>query len=277
MTRARARAAVQLKMWAKADKRQSLAELMLRLVLKEYQGLCLEEMQRPLDSGGEARKYFSCVDSLPYDARFLSCVALWLCVRHCRSLSPSVSREIEKCRVHGEEAGGLDWLETLPWEIAARCLKRARDKVLLDSGDLHTLTGNLAHHNSTLRLYLSQYGWIAREWLPREKATERLLKNAADTLTWWEESLGLCAALYPREEDFWKAADDFQCDDTRFREQYADRLRWAREAGVSHLQSLFFGLEEGIRTFLLDRCLPLELEEAVVFPRAVFTKEEAKP
>jgi hypothetical protein len=118
---------------------------------------------------------------------------------------------------------------------------------------------NLTHPNSSIRSFILELTWFARERIPFEKAAKALLKNAADTFSYWERSLGLCSTLFENEEQFWSFADAFEPPHD-FIEQYHERLKVVHENKIGLCRYSFIELELKLRQMIDGWALSLKFE-----------------
>ena len=188
--------------------------------------------------------------SIELDDLSLACVLLATEWGH-RSLD-STSASLQACldKVHGRF-----WGDLLPWQLA---LEFCRYNPSGASG-LGNVTCNLDHHNSSIRLWMFDLAWCVRDRLNREKAVPRLLKNVANTLGFWDSSLGLCRALFPSDEAFLLAAEEFEAD--TFSIQFRDRLESARKEGLATFQSRFERKELRLRRQICQIALAVTPDE----------------
>jgi hypothetical protein len=147
------------------------------------------------------------------------------------------------------------WGDLLPWKLALEFCRHNPRGVY----GLPQLMANLDHHNSSIRGWMLDLGWIVRHKLYNVDVMPKLLKNVADTLAYWDLSLGLCRALFPDDEAFFKAADNFQPESLA--DQYQERLALARERGLPLFQLYFKNMELGIRQKICGLALGLTPEE----------------
>jgi len=101
--------------------------------------------------------------------------------------------------------------------------------------------------------------WFVRKRIPFEKAARALLKNAADTLVYWDWSLGLCSSLFENEAQFWVFSDGFEPPHP-FVEQYRDRLKGVHEDKLSQCRYHFIELELKLRQMIDEWALTLKFE-----------------
>lgn len=160
-----------------------------------------------------------------------------------------------------EAFGPYPWLDQIPWQLCQASLETTPS----DSEAVEHFTANLAHHNSSIRVWMLEIGWITRSWLDASKAIPLLLKNLADTLAGQFMSAGLAAAIVAREDiegdgedKFYKIAED--CDFLVFQEQYLDRLNYIKEHGIGVCQSLFWMLETQCRRIISQAAFGQEME-----------------
>jgi hypothetical protein len=147
------------------------------------------------------------------------------------------------------------WGDLLPWQLA---LEFCRHNPLGVCG-LKLLTANLDHHNSSARRWTLELAWIVRNKLNQADVVPKLLKNVADTLGYWNHSLGLCRTLLTDDAAFWQLAARFQANE--YAEQYSGRLALAREQGLVVFQQPFQEMELRLRRKICELALGLTSEE----------------
>ncbi len=169
------------------------------------------------------------------------------------------------------------WLDILPWDLAIDALRSNPGRtekqlefkysgkvwVLAPSGmsmsPINFLVENLSHHNSSIRSFILELTWFVRKRVPFEKAARTLLKNVADTLGYWDWSLGLCSSLFENEEQFWAFADAFE-PPQEFLEQYRDRLKGVHKDKLRQCRYHFTELELKPRQMIDEWALSLKFE-----------------
>lgn len=154
----------------------------------------------------------------------------------------------------------IPWLESLPWRLCQELIEPGGGEAF------RTLTGNLAHPQSSIRRWLFNLAWVARARIPAGEAVPNLLKNIADTLGWVGESAGLAAALVDREERFWETARAFH-PPAHFEAQYHERLAILENESFLALQAPFWTLEMECRKTIIEA-------HATLRPRV--TREQAR-
>ena len=160
-----------------------------------------------------------------------------------------------------DKVSGRFWGDLLPWRLG---LEFCRYNPRGVSG-LEDLTANLDHHNSCIRLWMFDMGWCVRTKLNPVEASVRLLKDAADTLGYWDSALGLCRSLFTTDEVFWAMADNFQPED--FADQYRDRMALARKEGLANFEQRFLRKELRLRRLIDQSALGLTAEEINIAER----------
>ena len=81
----------------------------------------------------------------------------------------------------------------------------------------------------------------------------------ADTLGYWDRSLGLCSSLFENEEQFLAFSDAFEPPHP-FSEQYRGRLKGVREDKLLQCRYHFIELELRLRQMIDGWALSLKLE-----------------
>jgi hypothetical protein len=150
----------------------------------------------------------------------------------------------------------VSWDDQLSWEL---CQVPSIMVAPSETIEVEKLTVNLDHHNSSIRYWMMEIGWMARPWLTGPEAMPRLLKNLADTLGGPFMAAGLAAALVSTVDEFWTLARGFKPNDDRFAEQYADRLKYVKDHGILEMQTPFWNLEAQCRKMIADAVLGLRL------------------
>jgi len=148
------------------------------------------------------------------------------------------------------------WYDSLPWELCQVPFMMVAPSETIEVG---RLTGNLDHHDSSIRCWMMEIGWMARSWMAAPEAMPLLLKNLADTLGGPFKAAGLAAALVSTADEFWTLARDFKHHDDSFAEQYARRLKLLEEHGIFDIQASFWKLEAQCRKAIADAVLGLRL------------------
>ena len=140
-------------------------------------------------------------------------------------------------------------LDMLPFSLCLALLRPRADITEM-------LTRHFANGQSSTRFYAMELGWLLRRHLTREACAPVLLKNVADTLSGWVESLALCSALFPDEDAFWAGANAFD-PEPRFADQFKERLARAKEFGLGACRVHFTELESTLRQILTDHVMAL--------------------
>jgi hypothetical protein len=94
------------------------------------------------------------------------------------------------------------------------------------------------------------------------------------TLGYWDSALGLCRSLYPTDEPFWAAAENFRPEGHA--EQYRDRITLARKEGLPIFEQRFLRLELRLRRLIDQTALaftPDELKVGEEASRAEATRQ----
>lgn len=209
--------------------------------------------------------------SLPFELDDLSLACLLLAVECDSDSCESALVELAACL---DKVAGRSWFNTLPWRLALGiCEQNLNPKLspepdqdlpgiawprqcpepYLEMPSLEQLTVNLDHHNSSLRLWMLEIAWCVRDRLNPVEATVRLLKNVADTIAYWDSSLGLCRAIYPTNDAFWTMVDSFKPKD--FASQYQLRVVTAREKGLTIFQDHLERMEQRVRGLIRQAAL----------------------
>ncbi len=193
------------------------------------------------------------VSPLPAELDKLSLACLLLAAEWGNRSPEATSASLAACL---DKAAGRFWGDLLPWQLALGCCHHNPRGVC----GTDELTANLDHHNSSIRLWMFELAWCIRNKVNGENVVPRLLKNVADTLSHVSTSLSLCRAMFPTDEAFWRAADEFR-PPPDFEKQYRERIALARKEGLAKLQSHFEGMELGLRQLICETALGLETQK----------------
>jgi hypothetical protein len=185
----------------------------------------------------------------------LSYACLLLCYENDKYLFFDAIREIEACRTLLREHSIIIELDLLPWDM---CLALLDKQTRAMNYFTYHLLPYFTAGGSTARMYSFGLGWLVRQQLDVEKSTQALLKNVADTLGYYFESLGLCAALYTNNEEFWNVADAYQPEE-RYSEQYYNRINHFKEIGFECCQYFLLKLELDTRKIISDFSLRIKI------------------
>ena len=207
-----------------------------------------------------------------------SFACLLICENYASILSDEAINALLSCRKAIPSSNNPDlWLDILPWDLAIDALRSNPGRnenqlefnysgkywVLAPSGmsmsPINFLVENLTHHNSSIRSFVLELTWFVRKRIPFEKTARVLLKNVADTLGYWDWSLGLCSSLFEKEEQFWTFADAFEPPHDFF-EQYHDRLKNGHEEKLMQCRYHFIELELKLRQMIDEWALSLRSE-----------------
>ena len=180
---------------------------------------------------------------LPRSMDDLALACLLVCSEIPETLMRCTEDVLTACRDAAPKPPWMEWLDALPWDLSRDLLLSERG---VPMGALDTLTANFTHSNSGIRAFMFELGWFVRNWLNPAEVAPLLLQNVADTLGYWEDSLGLCCDLGWSLETFWAFADDF-APEARFESQYRERLSAVREQGIVLCQHKFLELDMRIR------------------------------
>jgi hypothetical protein len=124
---------------------------------------------------------------------------------------------------------------------------------------INFLVENLTHQNSSIRSFVLELTWFVRKRIPLEKTARALLRNVAETPSYWDWSLGLCSSLFENEEQFWTFAGAFK-PPHEFSEQYHDRLKSVHEDKLLECRYHFIELELKLRQMTDQWALSLRFE-----------------
>jgi hypothetical protein len=130
----------------------------------------------------------------PHVVDELALTAILLSREHGASFTDIAWRQAE-ANIALAESRTVSWIDCLPWRLAAS----AR---LLEPGEgsgFKDLVSNLNHHNSSLRIWTMELGWMLRPLLKCDTALPPLLENVAGTLAGVEMAWGLAGALFDLE------------------------------------------------------------------------------
>lgn len=138
---------------------------------------------------------------------------------------------VDSCR-------GGSWIDRLSWELCGeslsewRCASRAFDQ----------LAANLDHHNSSIRIWMMEIGWMVQPRLDRKEAVSRLLSNLAETIFEPHLAADLAARFFPDFVQFIAHAQSYE-PPSQYEEQYRSRLENYTKEGSEALQTPFWQLE----------------------------------
>jgi len=216
--------------------------------------------------------------SWPRSVDEASFACLLICESYACFLSDEAINALLSCRKAIPSSNNpVLWLDILPWDLAIDALRSNPGRtekqlefkysgkywVLAPSGmsmsPINFLVENLTHHNSSIRSLILELTWFVRKRIPSEKAARALLKNVADTLGYWDWSLGLCSSLFENEEQFLAFADAFE-PPHEFMEQYRDRLKGVHEDKLRQCRYHFIELELELRRLIDGWALSLKFE-----------------
>jgi hypothetical protein len=213
-----------------------IADVCLRKLCRKFLDQCPPPTVRPM----------------PSELDDLSLACLLLGVEWGNSAPEKTSADLAACL---DKVAGRFWGDLLPWQLALEFCRHNPTGIY----DLQTLTSNLDHHNSSIRLWMFDLAWCVRGRLNPVEATARLLQNVAATLGYWDSALGLCRSLVATDEEFWGMADKFHPKD--FAEQYQDRIKLARKDGLPVFQQRFERMELRLRRLVCQGALALTPDE----------------
>jgi hypothetical protein len=207
-----------------------------------------------------------------------SFACLLICEGYAHLLSDEAINTLLGCRKAIPSSNNpVLWLDSLPWDLAIDALRSNPGRTekqlefnysgkywaLAPSGmsmsPVNFLVENLAHPDSSIRSLILELTWFVRRRIPFEKAARALLKNVADTLGYWDWSLGLCSSLFENETQFWAFSDAFEPPHPFF-EQYRDRLKMVHEDNLSPSRFHFVELELKLRQIIDEWALSLKFE-----------------
>jgi hypothetical protein len=208
----------------------------------------------------------------------VSFACLLICEGYAHFLSDEAINALLSCRKAVPSSNNpVLWLDILPWDLAIDALRSNRGRTerqlefnysgkywaLAPSGmsmsPVNFLVENLSHPDSSIRSLILELTWFVRKRIPFEKAARALLKNVADTLGYWDRSLGLCSSLFENEAQFWAFSASFEPPHSFF-EQYRDRLGGVHEGNPSRCRYHFIELELKLRQMIDEWALSLKLE-----------------
>jgi hypothetical protein len=217
-------------------------------------------------------------DSRPRSIDEASFACLLICEGYSHLLSDEAINVLLSCRKAIPSSNNpVLWLDSLPWDLAIDALRSNRGRTekqlefnysgkylaLAPSGmsmsPVNFLVENLAHPDSSIRSLILELTWFVRKRIPLEKAATILLKNVADTLGYWDWSLGLCSSLFENETKFLTFSDAFEPPHPFF-EQYRDRLSSVHADRLSECRSHFIELELRLRRMIDEWALSLKFE-----------------
>jgi hypothetical protein len=231
--------------------------------------MCLPGLKSPLPTVAEraflalGRKWQAEVEKAPSysalsrnaDVLALSC--LLLAVEWGRKFTDVARRYMEANQLAAGKRCEVSWMDKLPWKlcIAANCMAPPRADAVQE------LTVNLDHHNSTLRIWCMEMGWVCRQWLDKTKVMPLLLKNVAASLRGIHHAMGLAYALCDTDEEFEGFIKTFElpADLADFNGQFRERIKTFRDEGFYMFQSGLWDMEAQCRQLIEKEALGLRL------------------
>jgi len=170
------------------------------------------------------------------DMQALSC--LLLAVEWGTEFTSVARDQMEKNRLAAAKRREMSWMDQLSWKLCMASYLMSPPK----SDAVQELTANMDHHNSSIRHWMMELGWLAIPWCNPVEAAVRLLKNLANTLGGPFMAAGLAARFFDKAEEFIAFAWSFTPPDS-FEKQYQDRLRYLEEHGILEMQAPFWTTE----------------------------------
>lgn len=175
----------------------------------------------------------------PRSLDILALACLLLSVEWGRGFTNVARDQMDINNEASEARGAFPWIDQISWQLCQSSLGTTPS----ESAAVKKLTANLVHHDSSIRCWMLEIGWITRSWLDPSKAIPLLLKNLADTLAGPFMSAGLAAAIIAKEdEEFCEMAQDFY-PPSAYQKQYQDRIKYIKENGLLSIQVPFWMLE----------------------------------
>ncbi len=174
------------------------------------------------------------------DALAMAC--LLLAVEWGADFTDNARSEMEANRAIAESRREPSWIDELPWRL---CLASNIPQPPSDEPAVWELTTNLDHHNSSIRIWMMQLGWMVVPWIDPVEATVRLMKNLADTLCQPFMAAGLAARFFEikgKPDRFLSFAKAVKPPDG-FETQYHERLEQLKEQGTLAMQVGFWRSE----------------------------------
>lgn len=135
----------------------------------------------------------------------------------------------------------MGWYHQLPLDLTHGLIEGQT------SDPLSLLIANLNHHNSAIREYVVETGWIARRLLTPAGLADRLRENIASTLLYWEHSVVLLRGVCASDDEMWLLLDGYEA--AEYQEQYLSRVELVRGRHphmTSHLDRLEAEVLRGI-------------------------------
>lgn len=115
---------------------------------------------------------------------------------------------------------------------------------------LHALT----HHDSGVRGWVMNVGWMVRPWLPADEAVPLLLRNVVDTLGGVRLAMGLARGMCATDKELEAFIAGFKPPDG-FVDQFADRITRCREEDFA-LSQMYLGIRPSPTASRHDRAAP---------------------
>lgn len=191
---------------------------------------------------------------LPWDLDELALSCLLL-ARDYGSSFTEVAKQDMDANITLLEKPLITWIYKLPWQLATASM----DENPENSYAVDALVANLNHHNSSIRTWMVEIGWLVRKWLKAEHSLDPLLENIASALVGVEISWGLAASLFENQDDFYEAAKSWELPENvnHFKSQYDDRCNELSKMGTTYMQGPLWKLEARCRQIITERSLSI--------------------
>ena len=178
--------------------------------------------------------------SMLEDADMLAFSCLILAAEWGDHLTESVNPVLEE----NEKLINVEWtiysdIEKLVWRL---CRRDKEAESMLDLAMESLIEYYLTHHNSAIRIWAMEVGWMIRPWLPAHTVVPLMLKNVADTIGGVRLAMGLALGLCTTEIALETFITEYEPEES-YMKQYANRIELFRKEGFFLSQTSLLGLE----------------------------------
>lgn len=191
---------------------------------------------------------------LPREVDIHALACLLLAVEWGDAFSSDAERQIDLNYQLAGARGFRSWMDELLWQLC----RAGQQDAPATSPAVESLTANLDHHNSSIRMWMMEMAWFVHRWLNPHRAVKPLLDNVAVTLFGPFEAAGLAARFFASDDEFLAFART-STQPSPFEEQYRSRIDFVADHGVAETQTAFWQLECQVRQGLERTALSLRL------------------
>ncbi len=181
---------------------------------------------------------------LPDDLDVIGLACLLVVSDYTPPAAPRLVHELIFCRNCLQTQKAWRDLDALPFDTCLQLLGMPYD-------GLDRIKSNLNHGMSSAPAFYYEVAWMCRKHLTVDRignlgGVYQLLRTAESAILYWDMALVLCRTMYPTAEAFWDGIGFFEARD--FPDQYAGRLKWARDNPKTfEADGPFVGLELRVR------------------------------